>query len=78
MMIVRFRNKEDHKELLRKVKKMKKFTEELEDCLEEAMYDEDYDEDYRDDDEYEEMHRGHEGGSRYKYRRGGGSRGGRM
>lgn len=39
MMIVRFRSSEDHEDLLRKVKKMKKFTEEIEDCLESADYD---------------------------------------
>ena len=37
MMIVKFRSSEEHSDLLKKVKKMKKFTEELEDCLEEAM-----------------------------------------
>ena len=67
MVIVRFRNKEDHKELLKKVKKMKEYAEMIEDCLEESIED--------DDDEYEESRRG---GSRYSYRRGGGSRGGRM
>lgn len=39
MMILRFRSKDDHEELLMKVKKMKKFTQELEECLEEAMED---------------------------------------
>ena len=39
MMILRFRNNEDHEELLMKVKRMKKFTQELEDCLEEALED---------------------------------------
>ena len=72
MVIVRFRNKEEHKDLLKKVKKMKEYAEMIEDCLVESM--EDDDEDYRDD-EYEESRRG---GSRYSYRRGGGSRGGRM
>lgn len=42
MMILRFRNTEDHDEMLRKVKKMKRFTEELEDCLESAVDDQDY------------------------------------
>ena len=40
MIVVRFRNKEDHEDILRKVKKMKKFTEELEECLEDVMDDE--------------------------------------
>lgn len=58
MMIVRFRDTEDHEELLKKVKKMKRFAEEIEDCLTEAteepeyrtLYHKDYDED---DDRYE-------------------------
>lgn len=44
MMILRFRSKEDHEDILKKVKRMKKFTEELEECLEDAM---DEDVDYR-------------------------------
>ena len=75
MVIVRFRNKEEHKDLLKKVKKMKEYAEMVEDCLVESIEDDDEDYRYRDDDEYEESHRG---GSRYSYRRGGGSRGGRM
>ena len=74
MVIVRFRNKEEHKDLLKKVKKMKEYAEMIEDCLVESIEDDDEDYRYRDDDEYEEAHRG---GSRYSYRRGG-SRGGRM
>ena len=74
MVIVRFRNKEEHKDLLKKVKKMKEYAEMIEDCLVESIEDDDEDYRYRDDDEYEESHRG---GSRYSYRRGG-SRGGRM
>ena len=75
MVIVRFRNKEDHKDILKKVKKMKEYAEMIEDCLVESIEDDDEDYRYRDDDEYEETRRG---GSRYSYRRGGGSRGGRM
>ena len=75
MVIVRFRNKEEHKDLLKKVKKMKEYAEMIEDCLEESIEDDDEDYRYRDDDEYEESRIG---GSRYTYRRGGGSRGGRM
>ena len=74
MVIVRFRNKEEHKDLLKKVKKMKEYAEMIADCLVESMEDDDEDYRYRDDDEYEEARRG---GSRYSYRRGG-SRGGRM
>ena len=77
MMLVRFKSEEDHEYLLKKVKKMKKFAEELEDCLEEAMeegeaefrggrYRDDEDDDY----EMESRMRG----GRYGYRRGGGSR----
>ena len=75
MVIVRFRDKEEHKDLLKKVKKMKEYAEMIEDCLVESIEDDDEDYRYRDDDEYEETRRG---GSRYSYRRGGGSRGGRM
>ena len=75
MVIVRFRNKEEHKDLLKKVKKMKEYAEMVEDCLVESIEDDDEDYRYHDDEDYEEMHRG---GGRYSYRRGGGSRGGRM
>lgn len=75
MVIVRFRNKEEHKDLIKKVKKMKEYAEMIEDCIAESIEDEDEDYRYNDDDEYEEYRRG---GSRYNYRRGGGSRGGRM
>lgn len=37
MIVVRFKSSEEHYDLLKKVKKMKKFTEELEECLEDAM-----------------------------------------
>jgi hypothetical protein len=70
MMIVKFRNKEEHEDLLKKVKKMKKFTEEIEECLEDYMEDDDYG--YRGsyrkemmDDEPEYR------GGRYRYRKGG-------
>ena len=73
MMVIRFRSGEDHSDLLHKVKKMKKFTDELEDMLEECfeegeveyrggMYRRDYDED--DMRHYEKMN------GRYGYRRG--------
>ena len=75
MVIVRFRNKEEHKDLIKKVKKMKEYADMIEDCITESVEDEDEDYRYHDDDEYEEYRRG---GSRYNYRRGGGSRGGRM
>lgn len=75
MVIVRFRNKEEHKDLIKKVKKMKEYAEMIEDCITESAEDEDEDYRYNYDDEYEESRRG---GSRYNYRRGGGSRGSRM
>jgi hypothetical protein len=75
MVIVKFRNKEEHKDILKKVKKMKEYAEMIEDCLVESIEDDDEDYRYRDDDEYEEARRG---GSRYSYGRGGGSRDGRM
>lgn len=68
MVIIRFRSSEDHEDLLKKVKKMKKFTQELEDCLEEATEDESfYRGSYRKDEDgdYEMKD------SRYGYRRGG-------
>lgn len=72
MMLIRFKSEEDHEYLLKKVKKMKKFAEELEECLEEVM-DEGEAEfrggSYRDDD-YENEPRMR--GGRYGYRRGGG------
>ena len=68
-MVIKFRSSDDHKDLLHKVKKMKEFTEELEDCLEDAMED---DFDYRGGSyrkEYDEDDMRMEG--RYGYRRGG-------
>lgn len=41
MVVLKFRNSGEHADLLKKVKKMKEFTEDLEECLEDAM-DEDY------------------------------------
>ena len=54
---------------------MKEYAEMIEDCITESIEDEDEDYRYNYDDEYDESRRG---GSRYNYRRGGGSRGGRM
>ena len=50
MMVIRFRSSEDHKDLLHKVKKMKDFTEDLEDMLEEC---------YEEEPEYRGMYRRH-------------------
>lgn len=64
MIVVRFRDNSEHEDLMKKVKKMRKFTEELEELLEECSEEES---DFRSEyDEYEEPRmRG-----RYGYRRG--------
>ena len=74
MMIVKFRSNEEHEEAIKKVKKIKQFADELEDCLSQAMEDADYrtyyhrDKDrdrlYDDDYMYDERRRG-----RYDYPR---------
>jgi hypothetical protein len=67
MVVLRFRSAEEHEELLKKVKRMKKFTQELEECLEEAMEDDSsYRGNYRqyDDEDPQERMNG-----RYGYRR---------
>lgn len=71
MVVIRFRNKEEHEDLLKKVKKMKKFTDELEDMLEECYEEEDYD--FREDKHHKEWdEEPHMRGGRYgSYRRGG-------
>ena len=71
MIVVRFRSNDEHEDLMKKVKKMKQFTEELEDVLEECYEEEEpeYRGSYRKHwDEDEEMHTR---GGRYGYRRGG-------
>ena len=72
MMILRFKSEEDHEALLKKVKKMRKFTEELEECLEEMI--ESGEADFRGGryrhEDYDEEEMRHEG--RYNYRRGSG------
>ena len=71
MIIVKFRNASEHTDLLTKVKHMKKYISELEDCLEEAVENENLD--YRDrrypeyEPDDEEMY-ARRGGSRYDYR----------
>lgn len=71
MVVLRFRNKEEHKDLLKKVKKMKEYAEMIEDCLEEMTDDEDIEfrrgSYRRDEDEEMDMR-----GGRYRYRSGGG------
>ena len=71
MIIVKFRNASEHTDLLTKIKHMKKYISELEDCLEEAVEQEDLE--FRDrrypeyDREDEEMY-ARRGGGRYGYR----------
>jgi hypothetical protein len=68
MVILKFRNREEHEDLLMKVKRMKKFTQELEDCLEEAFDEEvEYRNAYYRKEDEEDMH---PRGSRYGYRKG--------
>lgn len=50
MMVLRFRDSEMHEDILRKLKKMRKYTEELEKCLEEKIEEPEY----REDDDYDE------------------------
>ena len=71
MVMIKFRNSEEHEDLMKKVKKMKKFTEELEDMLEEC-YEED-DLDFRDSRSYRKPYdeEGMRMEGRYGYRRGG-------
>lgn len=60
MVILRMRGSSEAKDLLKKVKKMSKYAEELEDILEECMEDaerEDDDDDYREDEEMTSSHR---------------------
>ena len=70
MMVIKMRSSEEHNDLLHKVKKMRKFTEELEDLLNECYEDDDmefrsgrsYRREFDDDDMRME--------GRYGYRRG--------
>ncbi len=69
--MIKFRSSDEHSDLLKKVKHMKKYISELEDCLEDAVENDDLD--FRDkrrmeyDDEDEEMY-ARRGGGRYGYR----------
>ena len=71
MIMIKFRSASEHSNLLTKVKHMKKYISELEDCLEEAVEQEDFDfrdrryPEYEQDDE--EMYT-RRGGGRYGYR----------
>lgn len=75
MVILRFKTSSDKKELLKKIKKMYKFTKDLKECIEDELDEmEDEDVDYREEDyDYDEMERPHHrgmssrgGGSRYR------------
>ena len=73
MVLVRFKNKEEHKEVKMKLKEMKEFIEDLCYMIEErAEEDADYRIGGRYRDDYDDEH---EMSGRYSYRRGGGSRG---
>lgn len=71
MVVIKFRSASEHSNLLTKVKHMKKYISELEECLEDAVENDDLD--FRDkrrmeyDDEDEEMY-ARRGGGRYGYR----------
>lgn len=71
MIMIKFRSASEHTDLLKKVKHMKKYISELEDCLEEAVEQEDFE--FRDrrypeyEREDEEMY-ARRGGGRYGYR----------
>lgn len=72
MVLVRFKNKEEHKEVKMKLKEMKEFIEDLCYMIEErAEEDADYRMGGRYRDDYDDEH---EMSGRYSYRRGGGSR----
>ena len=71
MIMIKFRSASEHSNLLTKVKHMKKYISELEECLEEAVENEDFE--FRDK-RYPEYEREDEelyarrGGGRYGYR----------
>ena len=76
MVLVRFKNKEEHKEVKMKLKEMKEFIEDLCYMIEERAEE---DADYRDGgsysrDRYRDEMEDEMMGGRYGYRRGGGSR----
>lgn len=49
MMILRFRDSQEHQDVLRKLKKMRESIEEIEDCLKDATETTSYRETYRDE-----------------------------
>lgn len=71
MIMIKFKSANEHEELLKKVKYMKHYIAELEDCLEEAVEHEDLDfrnKRYLDYDRDEEEMYARRGGGRYGYR----------
>ena len=71
MIMIKFKSANEHEELLKKVKYMKHYIAELEDCLEEAVEQEDLDfrnKRYLDYDRDEEEMYARRGGGRYGYR----------
>ena len=71
MIIVKFRNASEHTDLLTKVKHMKKYISELEECLEEAVENEDLefrDRRYPEHEREDEEIYARRGGGRYGYR----------
>lgn len=69
--MIKFKNANEHEELLKKVKHMKRYIAELEDCLEETVENEDLDfrnKRYLDYDRDEEEMYARRGGGRYGYR----------
>lgn len=71
MIMIKFKSANEHEELLKKVKHMKHYIAELEDCLEEAVESEDLDfrnKRYLDYDRDEEEMYARRGGGRYGYR----------
>ena len=68
MIILRMRNESEHEELLRKLKKMYKFTKDLLEKVEECCeMEEDYDEDYREEEPHDRpMYRGSYRRGRYR------------
>ena len=68
MIILRMRNEFEHEELLRKLKKMHKFTKDLLEKVEECCeMEEDYDEDYREEEPHDRpMYRGSYRRTRYR------------
>ena len=71
MIMIKFKSANEHEELLKKVKHMKHYIAELEDCLEEAVENEDFEfrnKRYLDYDRDEEEMYARRGSGRYGYR----------